>query len=400
MRRFWIWLVSSLILAHEAAPLWAGFADTPGKGVFVLDVALQNPRSRYRFDDGGQRRNLADDIVMYDPAGNRLGTISAPARHHDRVLLTQLIYGITEDWTVAVIVPYFMRTETELNLAWKPGAYAADLGRPYSEEDFWQFAESMGQRKPPDFKARNRLGDIILGGVASFAKTATYQTAALFFASTRTGTQADPEVLGATGTTGFELQSNGDVGLHLLGDYALVGRYGEGGPRLSLGGEVFYEWFFPRRFKTAKGRLNPLMLNEGLYAGDTYLVIPGDWLGGSLGLQWTMIQGTDSPSWITAKNPQLQKTLPPLLSVQPIVKYIRFFGNRYRSDSPFFDRRQNQLHPNGFRVTARLKAALNLLRYGVPLSLYYEYADQELIPGRSFFPIVNHIYGLQLYAAF
>lgn len=389
VKKYLVWL--TLILPVDTA--YAGFADTPGKGTIVIDVGVQNPNSKHRLDENGKLGNLNEDIVMYDPAGNPLGTIQVPARHFDQVVLTQIFYGFTEKLAAGLIIPYFKHSHTDLNLNWKSGAYASDLGRPYSTADFWNFAQGMGQKRPPDFDATNRLGDIIIGGVYGLQKTKRYQTSVLAFVSTRTGEKVDPEKLGGTGTNGFELQSNGDVGLHLLGDYNI-------NPRISVGGETFYEWYFPRFLPTAKGKENPLLSYEGKYAGKRYLVIPGDWIGGSAGVSFILLRGTNEPSWITRKKPAMQKTLPPLLTVQPGFKYIRFFGNRYRSESDYFDHKQNDKHPNGFRVNSKVKTSANFLRYGVPLSFYYEYMSQELIKGKNFFPIVNHTYGVQAFGAF
>lgn len=375
---------------HDAR---AGFADTPGKGTFVLDVSYQEPWVRQNFDGRGRTTNLNEDIVMYDPAGTPLGVISVPARHYDKVLLTQAFYGFTDAFAAGVVIPYFLESKTKLNLQWTPGAYASDLGRPYSEEDFWRFAGSMGQGKPGDFRAGKRLGDIVLGGLYQIQKGKRYQTAVMGFVNTRTGEPANPEILGSSGTTGFELQSNGDAGMHAMGDYRL-------NPRISVGGELFYEWFGPRRLASARGTVNPLLSYEGRYNGGGYLVVPGDWLGGMAGASFTLLRGTDATSWITKNNPKLQKSLPPLLTAEPRLKYTRFFGNRYRSGSPYFDYVNNEANPNGFRVNVEFKASLNALRYGAPVALNYSYVNQELIAGRNFFPITSHVVGLQLFAAF
>jgi hypothetical protein len=386
-------LLASATCFGLPAAAHAGMADTPGKGFIILDVSRQYARANHSLDKDGKLGNLNDDIVMYDPAGNPLGTIKVPAQHNEKVLLTQLFYGFTDKFAGGVIVPYFLESETKLNFHWTPGAYANDLGRPYSDSDFWEFAGSMGQKKPSDYKKKNILGDVVLGGIYSLQKTKRYQTAVLGFVNTRTGKLSDPEILGATGTNGFELQSNGDIGLHALGDYFL-------NPRISVGGEVFYEWYFPRRFHNAMGKNNPLLSYEGLYAGPDYLVIPGDWIGGSTSAQFNIIRGTNEPSWITRKNPAMQKTLPNFFTVSPGIKYIRFFGNRYRSDSDFLDRKRELAHPNGYRVNSQVKTAVNFLRYGAPVSVYYILMSQELIHGRSFFPVVNNTFGIQLYAAF
>lgn len=387
-------LAAALCLVAAAAPdTWAGYADTPGKGTFVLDVNYRYAYTKHRLNQERELVNLNDDIVMYDPAGTPLGTISVPAYHYDKVLLTQAFYGFTDKFAAGVVMPYFLESRTELNLTWKPGAYAADLGRPYSGDDFWQFAGSMGQARPRDFYASNRLGDIVLGGIYGLKKTRRWQTSLLGFVSTRTGTKANPEVLGATGTTGFELQSNGDVGLHVLGDYFF-------NPRISAGGEVFYEGFFPRRMQSAAGAVNPLLLYEGRYNGGGYVVIPGDWVGAATGVQFTLLRGTAKPSWITKGNPAMQKTLPPLLTVRPSLKYTRFFGNRYRSSSAHFDRTQNAQNRSADRFTFEFSVATNFLRYGVPLGPYYQYHTQELVRGRNFIPVIDHTVGVQLYAAF
>lgn len=385
-------LFAALALLAPAAA-FAGYADVPGKGTFVADVSYQRATVRGAFDERGRYGNLNEDIVMYDPAGTPLGTISVPAYHYDNVLLTQVFYGFTDKFAAGVIVPYFLDSVTELRLQWTPGAYASDLGRPYSEDDFWRFAGSMGQDKPGDFSAHNRLGDIVLGGLYQITKTRRYQLGVLSFASTRTGELADPEVLGASGTTGYELQSNGDVGLHALGDYFV-------NPRISVGGEVFYEWFFPRRLPSAEGKINPLLSYEGRYNGGGYLTIPGDWIGGVVGADFTLLRGTNEPSWITRSNPAMQKTLPALLTVKPQFKTTRFFGERTRSKSAFFDAERNRDKPSGVRYNLEIQATTNLLRYGAPLGLYYKYVNQELVPGRNFIPITSHIFGVQLYAAF
>jgi hypothetical protein len=387
-------LALALLALLAAAPrAFAGFADTPGKGMIILDVNYRYAWTEHFLDDHGRLTNLNADIVMYDPAGTPLGTISVPAYHFDKVLLTQLFYGFTENFAGGVVVPYFLASQTDLHLNWTSGAYAGDLGRPYSEQDFWAFAGSMGQQKPKDFRAGARIGDVVLGGIYNLKKTKRWQTAALGFVSTRSGSKADPELLGAIGTSGFELQTNGDVGLHLLGDYFL-------NPRISAGGELFYEGFFPRRNRSALGTVNPLLSYEGRYNGGTYIVVPGDWFGATAGMQFTLLRGTNHESWITRGKPAMQKSLPALFTVRPSLKYTRFLGNRYASASDYFDRTMNASHRAANRYTFEFSAAANFLRYGVPLGPYYQYHSQELVRGTNFIPVMDHTVGVQVYAAF
>ena len=77
-----------------------------------------------------------------------LGSDKKPQAQLD-ILMIQALYGITDRLTAAVYVPIVLRSRVVTNLSWEPGDYQSQLGRSYSEEDFWGWASSLGQPRVP-----------------------------------------------------------------------------------------------------------------------------------------------------------------------------------------------------------------------------------------------------------
>ena len=175
-----------------------------------------------------------------------------------QVLLTRLAVGITDWLSFGLIFPYALKQETRLNLDWRSGDFIPEFNREMSEDDFWDWASGLGQPKPKDWSDSGRPGDVILALLANVVREDWVQITFLTFGNTFTGEAADPEQLGAVGTSGFDFITNGDLGFHLLSDWRLPERgwlvfrllytdgceVGEVADALQVTAQVVYNWRF------------------------------------------------------------------------------------------------------------------------------------------------------------
>ncbi|MFN7132478.1 MAG: hypothetical protein ACK4N5_10370, partial [Myxococcales bacterium] len=200
---------SLALAAALLLPAVAQAADTTTlpKGAFMLDVGYLHSTLDQRWDDNRQSQPLLDPIKRYEPGGGLQGTITSRPEAVFQIIATQLLYGVTDDLTLAVIMPVVLRTKVNTNLGWQPGDYNPQLGRRYSEEDFWAWAQSMGQGRPPSEWVGNKgaMADMVLGArfrlpQPQWLKDAKIDTAVGLQVALPTGRAPDPKELVTVGT--------------------------------------------------------------------------------------------------------------------------------------------------------------------------------------------------------
>ena len=167
-------------------------------------------------------------------------------------MLIQVLYGITDRLTAAVYVPIVMHSRVTTNLSWEPGDYQSQLGRKYSEDDFWGWASSLGQpRVPTVWEAGVRLADIVLGARYLLPETIWmsknhFRWSATLQVALPTGANFDPEAAVSVGTNLWELHAAGDVEAHVSADkHFFVDDFGV--YRVNVGVDLYYAFFRPRR---------------------------------------------------------------------------------------------------------------------------------------------------------
>ena len=380
-------------------PLAAAGDDTQvlPQGVFLLDVQYSRSRLDKQWDGQRRAQPLIAEIVRTEPGGGLQGVITArPGVDYDW-LIAQLLYGVTPELTVGAIVPVSLRTRIDTHLGWREGDYQSQLGRPYSEEDFWQWAESMGQPRPASRWEGNRgaLADVVLAARWRMPRWQLLERAGVTAAASLsialpTGRNADPEELVASGTNGWDLHSFGDAELHVSAKRS-VWRDEADVERAGIGLDVFYAWLRPRTFQTPSGSRNPLLLGYRPYVGETYAIDGGDWVGATVALDAALIAGPAVASPLSDE---------PLLSVTASWSYVATGQTDWRSESPLWEYERERFWQPGEKHIFRANLFVTLLRLGVPLQLYGLVRSQELIPGRYTRPSFVAGGGLRLLAKF
>jgi hypothetical protein len=376
----WLALVSTAAQAAETT--------TVPQGTFVIDVGYLHSTINKRWDGRRVGRSLIDDIPRYEPGGGLQGILSAQPNALYQGVLFQLGYGITDWLSFALYMPLIIATTVETNFQWQPGDFQSQLGRQYTEDDFWAWAGSLGQPKPPSKWVGNRstFADIIVGlraRVPEFwvTKKLGLKAAATLQVALPTGRPADPEEVVAAGTTTFDLHSYGDLELHASWDRPFaVDSYGV--PRLNLGGDFFFSWFRPKTFVTPTGVKNPLLSTYAPYVGPTYTVDPGDWVGATLSLEAAPFLGPTFAARVSGGDLEKARSFPPLVSLNVSYSYIATGQGRWYSDSAIWNYDREKMWQPGDKNLFRLGAVVSLLRVGLPLQLYAQYRAQDIIPGR------------------
>ncbi len=370
--------------------LFAGWTDTAPEHIFMFDLSYRTDTVRHLFDNKGNLVNLSPDIAFYDSSERWQGTLRIPALNQETIGLYQVMYGVTDSLTLALVIPHIISTWTKLNLQWLPGDFDPSLGRSMTMEDFCLYIESMGQPCPHEWRGKdNQLGDIIVGLRYRFYMRKNFKLAFMGFISTRTGNPGDPEKLGAVGTTGYEYGSNGDLGFYFIGEKDFR--------RIALNGEIFYEPFYTRDWSAPEGKLNPLLLNNASYVGKVYKIKPGDFYGFAMGTDFTIVRGSEKTTWLTRGNPEMQKSLPVLWLLSLSFKRTWGLPDKFYSHSEVFDREMELSHYWKLKNTLQVVSTFSFFRLGVPLDLYGTYSDQELLGGRGYMPLKEWGIGAHLY---
>lgn len=385
--------MKALVLARMLLPLlafWPGRASasntvTLPKGVFLLDGSLAGTATDVRWDNNRRAQPLITGIDRYEPGGGLQGTITGKPHVVYNILVTQLQYGITDHVTVGLALPVVVDTTIQPNLGWKPGNYQSQLGRTYTETDFWQWAKSMGQNKPGDFRGNEWTpADAVLGFRWRLPDSDLLQRLGVHVAlaaqvALPTGKATDPEELVAAGTTAWDLHDYGDAEIHLAAEkqVRMAGQV-----RLRLGVDTYHAWLRERTFTTPTGVRSPLLLTFAPYAGPTYKIDPGDLDGVFSYLEVVPIIGPSRPTWL-ARDAAAASRMPPLLMVWAGYTYVHVAQSDWTSRSAWWDWQKEKEWLPGNKNTVKMGAELSLLRVGAPLSLYATYRNQEWLPGRN-----------------
>jgi hypothetical protein len=378
-------VISALLLL----PTLALGAETtmPPKDTWIFDVSYIQSSINHAWDGQGHAVNLIDDIPRYEPGAGLQGILSANPVATYQVMDLAISYGLFDWLTIAINIPIVLRTTVDTNFHWTKGDYQSSIGRQYSLDDFWAWAASLGQPRPPDHWEGNegQLADMVIGARVLIPQPR--QTKWLGIRSTftlqvalPTGKPPATEDLVGAGTTTWDLHSYGDVEAHLGFDRGFW-TSAAGIPLWNLGADVFFSWFRPRTMTTPTGSLNPLILTYAPYVGSTYTLSPGAWFGTTIALDWALIEGPSPTSWLSRK---LGGTygLPPLLSVNVGYTYIATQQTYWQSNSPQWDWDHEKNWQPGDKNIFRLIGTVSLMRLGLPVQLYGGYRSQDVIPGR------------------
>jgi len=365
----------------------AGFTETAPADTFVLDESVSLSELRYRFDDSGRKTTLIDPVERFELGGGLQGVLTPNVLVRFLVMINQLQYGVFDNLTVAIGIPIVIYTDIDLDLQWTPGDYQPTLGRPYTEDDFWAWAGSLGQPKPEGGRSNQGvLSDIILGIRYRFSddipavRGSGLDLAATLMGALPTGKQADPEELATTGTTMWDLHSQGELCFHLSADYEI------GGPlagRLRLGLDLFYEFLFEHEYTTPTGEKNPLLLSYAPYVGKTYTLDPGDFAGLALQLDAVLWQGPALATWLVDHDAAKAAGLPPILTAELRYTYTHLGQSDWESESAIWDWEREKLWLPGMKNTLWGRIKVSLLRLGVPAQIYFAYRNQSWLGGRN-----------------
>jgi hypothetical protein len=379
--------VVAVVLALVPARAQAGFTQTLPAGAFLLDESISFSFLSSAWGNDGTLGPLIAPVERYEPGGGMQGILTPDVDVRFCVLINQLQYGILDNLTFGVGVPVVLSTDIDVNFGWQPGDYQPTLGRPYGESDFWDWAASMGQPRPGNWRGnRGVLSDVVLGVRYRFSdhlpwfKRAGVGLAVMFMGNIPTARQADPEEVVSAGTTMWDLHSQGELGVHLAMDKSFLDSL-DG--RLILGLDLFYEALLPQEFSTPRGVNHPLLLNYQPYVGDTYRLDPGDFAGASFLVETVPLRGPVLSAWMAGGDSRKAESLPPILTVGLQYKHTRLAQSDWTSDSAMWDWEREKLWRPGYKNTLFAKATLSLFRLGVPVQLYAVYRNQTLLPGKN-----------------
>ncbi|MBK7973277.1 MAG: hypothetical protein IPK07_08365 [Deltaproteobacteria bacterium] len=386
--------LAALVVVALAGAARAGIADTPPQGAVIFDSTYGSTATQGRYDGSGNLVDLADPVERYAPTGEFQGNILVPGVNETEVQVNRLAIGVTDWFSVAVVFPFLISQKTDLKLDWEAGDFIPEFNRQMTGDDFWDWAGSLGQPKPPNWSAYSTPGDVILAVLVNLYRQPWSQVTVFAFGNTFTGAKANPEILGAIGSSGFDFITNGDIGFHLTSDWRLPDSVVD---RFTLSFDLFYEHYLPREFASPVGKYNPLIVNYAPYIGPTYTVTRGDLYGIGSVLRYDVLRGPDEPSWLTRSNPEFQKALPALFAVQASYVHQRGFDTDYDSLSAVWDSDQEEDNKALYKHNFKFTGALSLLRYGVPVDIMGGYQTQTLIAGKNFRPTDGFEVGLRLY---
>jgi hypothetical protein len=357
--------------------------------MFLLDSAYMHSTAKTQYSSNREALPLIKGIKRYEPGGGVQGTIAGNPNVLYQLWTSQLLYGLTDHLTLAVAMPLIVQSRIDANLAWKPGDYQNQLGRAYSEQDFWNWAKSMGQPRPPSTWIGNEWtpADMVVGlrfrlPRWQWMETSDVDIGLALQVALPTGKKPDPERLVVAGTTAWDLHAYADLQTHVAIEKFVRNEHGVS--RFSIGADVFYGWMRTRTFASSSGALNPLLMRFSPYIGETYQIDGGDWLAGTLALSWAPIMGPTFATYITRGDMAAAHKLPPLLTLEVSHQYMKTQATDWISKSPLWDwDNREELWQAGDKNTSVASVTMSLLRVGAPLQLYVRYRTQELIPGRN-----------------
>ncbi|MDP1916239.1 MAG: hypothetical protein Q8L14_08335 [Myxococcales bacterium] len=373
-------LVPTLAVAMETQVL--------PQGAISVDVGYLRTALDKQWSGDRRALSLIDDIPRYEPGGGLQGILRAKPVAEFDFLLVSALYGVTDSLSVGVNVPILMRSTIATNLSWEPGDYQPQLGRAYSLEDFWSWADSMGQPRVTDraVNTQFRVADIVLGAKyllprSTWMKENHFRWSAQLNVALPTGSNADPEEAVSVGTNLWELHAAGDVEAHVAADkHFFVDDHGI--YRLNVGADVFYAFFRPRLYTAGKGLKNPLLNNNAFYVGDTYWIDPGDWVAGTVSVDVVPFIGPTFASIVSGGSLEKAHALPPMLTLSASYSYVATMQSDWQSNSKLWDWDREKLWKAGEKNIFKFTGTISFFRLGVPVQLYASYRTQDIIPGR------------------
>ncbi len=390
-------LTASLALAMETQVL--------PQSTFTFDFAYLSTSLDKQWSGDGKALPLVEESRRYEPGAGLQGILRPRPQAQLDVLLIQALYGITDRLTAAVYVPIVMNSRVNTNITWEEGDYQSQLGRKYSEDDFWGWAGSLGQpRVPAQWQAGVRLADIILGARYLLPETQWmsqnhFRWSATLQVALPTGTNFDPEAAVSVGTNLWELHAAGDVEAHVSADkHFLVDEYGV--YRINIGADLFYSFFRPREYTAGRGTVNPLLNNNAFFVGDKYIVDGGDWLAGTISVDAVPFLGPTRASIVSGGNLEKAKSLPGMLTLTVSYTRVQTFQSDWQSQSPLWDYDREKFWQPGSKNIVRATATVSLLRVGVPVQIYARYQSGDLLPGAYTRPANVFSAGVRLVAKF
>lgn len=378
------WCVAVLLLA---LPSRAAETQVIPAQTFFVDLSYWRSGIDKQWGGDRQALPLIEAIRRYEPGAGLQGILHANPKAEFDFLFLQVLYGVTDRLTAGIYLPIVLRSVVTPNLSWEPGDYQSQLGRPYSEDDFWAWAGSLGQpRVPTRWERGPQLSDIVLGAryllpEFEWMRQTHFRWSGTLQVALPTGSNFDPEEAVSVGTNLWELHAAGDVEAHLSADQPLfVDEYGIS--RLNFGADVFYAFFRPREYRAGHGVKNPLLTNNAPYVGETYWVDGGDWLAGTLSVDLVPMIGPTLATRVSGGDLARAHALPPLLTVSLGYTRIQTFQSDWHSDSPLWDYDREKFWQPGEKNMLRATLTASFLRLGVPLQVYVRYQSGDLIPGR------------------
>jgi hypothetical protein len=280
-----------------------------------------------------------------------------------------------------------MYTRVDPKFEWEEGDYQWNLGRSYSEDDFWQWAASMGQPKPEYWEGnKGVLGDIQLGlryrvtDKNEWFRDNGLAIGLMLMGALPTGKQAEPEEVVTAGATSWDLHFNGDIGVHVGLDKSFKESLDD---RLILGLDVYYEWLLPHKYKTPTGEKNPLMLTYSPYVGRYYTVDGGDFSGFSFKTDIVPWKGPARATWLTKGDPEMAEKFPPLLTVSFMYTFTHLQQSDYESESDIWDWEREKTWKPGYKNILGANMTVSLLRLGAPLQPYVSYRNLTWLPSKN-----------------
>jgi hypothetical protein len=216
----------------------------------------------------------------------------------------------------------------------------------------------------------------------SWLKAAGLRVASTLQVALPTGRQAPPEELVTAGTSSWELHTYGDVELHLQADRPFF-QDAHGIGRLSVGADLWFSYFRPRVYTSPRGTQNPLLQTFQPYTGDTYVIDPGEWLAASVSMDVVPIIGPARASIVSGNDLERALALPPLLTLNLGFAHVGTFQTTFKSNSELWNYDREKYWLPGEKNQLRAGLTLSFLRLGVPVQVYANYRNQDLIPGRS-----------------
>lgn len=382
--------ITVALLMLTASQAFAGYTETLNQGMFLIDEAFTYSWIDTMWDNDGNKAALIEEVERYEPGGGKQGVLYPEPKAEYMVLINKLQYGILENLTFVLAIPVVLHTKVDPRFRWEEGDYMRQLGRAYSEQDFWDWAQSMGQSKPETWVGnKGVLSDIVIGArfrwtdyIEKFEEV-EIASAVTITGIIPTGRHTDEEEVVAAGTTMWDLQSQGDLGFHVSFDKKFKKKL-DG--RLTIGLDVFYELFFDRELTAPVGKKHPLLLNLRPFVGDEngkYKVNPGDFAGAALKIDGVVVKGPAWGTWLSGGDKEKAEKFPPLLAVSANYSFVHLQQTDYKSNSDIWDWDKEKLFRPGYRNILSFDLTFSFFRLGAPLQIYGSYRTLTLIPGKN-----------------